>query len=121
MADELIVEYVDPCLGQSFRIDLNQGHDISIPLQPLANTEEIPQAFHLPTPTCHPVKIGSFVGDVNEGASVNVFTLVSNFHGSVTHTECVGHIIPEYITLADISLSSFMLPACLISVQLEVK
>ena len=59
-------------------------------------------AFHLPPPSIDPVRAGSFVGDTQQGGSVNCFVLTICPHGSGTHTESVGHIIDERVSVLDV-------------------
>ena len=56
-------------------------------------------AFHLPEPAIEPVRSGSFVGDTVEGGSVNCFTLRLTPHGNGTHTECLGHIVDDRLSV----------------------
>jgi arylformamidase len=42
---------------------------------------------------------GSWVGDVTKGGSVNFRDVNFNPHGNGTHTECVGHISNEFVTI----------------------
>jgi kynurenine formamidase len=68
-----------------------------------------------------PVVMGDWIGDVNQGGSVNFRTITFNPHGNGTHTECVGHISKEFYTINK-SLERFMFVAeiiTLLPVQLE--
>ncbi len=82
--------------GQLCAVDLAAPLDISIPLrQGAANVN----AFHLSAPRFEPVRAGSFVGSVADGGPCNCEDLLVNAHGNGTHTECVGHITAERITI----------------------
>ena len=72
-------------------------------------------AFHLPAPSITPVRAGSFVGDTQQGGSVNCFVLSFCPHGSGTHTECIGHIVNERISVID-GFDGHLMPATLITV-----
>jgi kynurenine formamidase len=68
-----------------------------------------------------PVVAGDWVGDVNKGGSVNFRNITFNPHGNGTHTECVGHISKENISINK-TLQRFMFIAELITIlpnQLE--
>lgn len=79
-------------------VNLNQGIDLSIPM---ANGDHNPNAFGIPHPVFEPIVVGSFVGSVKAGSSANCENLLINAHGNGTHTECVGHITLERITLSE--------------------
>lgn len=78
-----------------------QGHDISIPLR---FNEAQPTFFGAPPATAAAISAGSFVGDVRHGGSCNcsVHTLTPHCNG--THTECVGHITRERLSVRDLAL-----------------
>lgn len=78
--------------GTTYRADLGQPLDISLPLR---FNEAGVNAWYAPWPAAEPVVAGSFVGSVARGGSVNFFEVRLNPHGNGTHTECVGHISPE--------------------------
>jgi kynurenine formamidase len=88
------------------KVDLNSPIDISIPL-----------IFDGPQPNAFGVGIASAeeLGDTREESSVNFerYTLVPHCNG--THTECVGHITHERISVLDCLKDTFV-PAVLISV-----
>jgi len=87
--------------------DISDPIDISIPLR-----------FDGPQPNAFGVGIATAeeLGDTREDSSVNFerYTLVPHCNG--THTECVGHITHERISLLDCLKDVFM-PAVLISVD----
>jgi len=98
--------------NKNYRIDLSKPLDISIPLR--AGKKNV-NAFFIPEVRIEPVRIGSFVGAVNKGGSCNVNNIVFNPHGNGTHTESVGHISKELISLNQ-CLKQFFFTARLISV-----
>jgi arylformamidase len=70
---------------------LAEGIDLSIPV-----TEGPQVNAYWATPTdMEPVRMGSWVGEVRQGGSVNYRNIRFNPHGNGTHTECVGHITPQ--------------------------
>jgi kynurenine formamidase len=62
-----------------------------------------------------PVVNGDWIGDVNQGGSVNFRNITFNPHGNGTHTECVGHISKEFFTINK-ALDRFMFVAELITI-----
>lgn len=91
------------------------GHDISIPLR---FNEAQPTFFGAPPASAEAITAGSFVGDVRHGGSCNcsVHTLAPHCNG--THTECVGHVTQERLSVRDLALRHFS-AALLISVTPE--
>ena len=91
------------------RFNIKNRIDISIPL-----------LFDGPQPNAFGVGIASAeeLGDTREGSSVNFerYTLVPHCNG--THTECVGHITHERISVLD-CLNDVFVTAILISVSPE--
>jgi kynurenine formamidase len=78
--------------GKSYSTDLSKPIDISIPLRTGENNVN---AWHAAPVKIEPVRMGGWVGDVNQGGSVNFRNIQFNPHGNGTHTECVGHISKE--------------------------
>jgi arylformamidase len=89
--------------------------DISIPLK--FNGPQ-PNAYGVEDATSGPVKAGSLIGDTRQGGSVNFeeYRIVSHCNG--THTECVGHITDERISVRD-CLKDVIVRAVLVSVRPE--
>lgn len=98
--------------GNKYSANLAEPFDISLPL---FSGEHNPNAFHIAHPKFEPVKVGSFVGSVQEGGACNCENLFLNAHGNGTHTECVGHISKERITINQ-TLKQFFAIAQVISV-----
>jgi arylformamidase len=78
---------------------LDQSWDISIPVR---FTEPTVEAWGLPAPTQQAVEAGSFVGDVARGGSANCRELRVIPHTAGTHTECVGHIVSDPVTIRSV-------------------
>jgi arylformamidase len=89
-------------------VDLSKPLDISIPMHSGAGN---PNAFGIQNPEFKPFEAGGFIGSVARGGS-----LLINAHGNGTHTECVGHISVEKITING-SLKQFFTIAQVISVS----
>ncbi|QYO66251.1 cyclase family protein [Leptolyngbya sp. 7M] len=90
--------------------------DLSIPLR--FNGPQ-PNAFGVETACSEPVRAGEFIGDTRLGGSINFeqYTFIPHCNG--THTECVGHITHERISVRDI-LKDIFIPALLVSVEPEI-
>lgn len=94
-------------------VNLAAPIDISIPLRQGADNVN---AFFIDPPRFEPFCAGSFVGSVAQGGACNCENLTINAHGNGTHTECIGHITRERITINS-RLKQFVYVADLITVQ----
>ena len=101
--------------NKTYCINLNHPLDISIPL---SADEKNPTAWYVDAPVIEPVKGDGFVGDVNQGGSVNFRNIFFNPHGHGTHTECVGHISKENYSINQ-CLKTFFFKAKVVSIQPE--
>lgn len=101
--------------GKEYKVDFFQPIDISIPLSADANCVS---AWHVEPMKLDPVKSGDWIGDVNQGGSVNFRNITFNPHGNGTHTECAGHISKEFYTINK-NLKRFLFIAELITVLPE--
>ena len=83
--------------GREYRFDPS-AIDISIPLQ--FNGPQ-PNAYGVEPATSKPCVAGDLIGDTRRGGSCNFeqYTLIPHCNG--THTECVGHITHERISIRD--------------------
>lgn len=99
------------------RFDLTkfEAIDISIPLR--FNGQQ-PNAYGVARASAKPVRAGSLVGDTRQGGSVNFeqYTFIPHCNG--THTECVGHITDERISVRE-CLQDVIVPALLVTVEPE--
>ncbi len=82
-------------------IDLENPIDISIPVS-FGKKQLV--AFDGPPAKRHAYKAGSFVGDVRHGGSCNCEVYTFSPHLNGTHTECVGHITKERISVPNVGL-----------------
>ena len=105
------IQYKD----REFEIDLSKPFDISLSLR---GDDRNPIAWYLKAPKIEPVRDGNWIGKVSEGASTNFNNVYFNPHGHATHTECVGHITPEFHSINE-SLKTFFFHAKLISISPE--
>jgi arylformamidase len=99
----------------SFSVDVSRPIDISIPLR---SGEANPNAFGVQNPDFTPFRAGGFVGSVAEGGACNCENLFLNPHGNGTHTECVGHITNERVTINQ-CLKQFFAIASLVTITPE--
>lgn len=98
--------------GRRWRVGA-AGHDISIPL---AFDTAQPTFFGAPPAAAAVVTAGSFVGDVRRGGSCNCSSHTLTPHCNGTHTECIGHVTAERLSVRDHSADHFS-PALLVSVR----
>ena len=101
--------------GRDFVVDLEKPLDISIPLR---FSGRQPNAYGVERAHSIPCESGELVGDTRQGGSVNFeqYTLIPHCNG--THTECVGHITHERISVRE-CLRDVLVPAVLVSVEPE--
>ena len=101
--------------NQTFTADLSKPIDLSIPL---SNNELNPIAWYIEKPQIEPVRFGSWVGSVQNGATTNFNNITFNPHGHGTHTECLGHITRDFFSINQ-SLKTFFFTALLVSIEPE--
>lgn len=97
---------------REYKVDLSKPLDISLSLR---GDERNPVAWYLKAPRIEPVQEGDWVGKVSKGASTNFNNIYFNPHGHATHTECVGHITPEFYSINE-TLKKFFFLAKLVSI-----
>lgn len=101
--------------NRSYRIDAEKPLDISIPLQ---FDGAQPNAYGVEKAVSSACEAGAIVGDTRRGGSCNFERVKFIPHCNGTHTECVGHITHERISVHDCLRDAFV-PATLISVEPE--
>ena len=89
--------------------------DLSIPLR--FNGPQ-PNAYGVARASSEPVQAGSLVGDTRKGGSVNFEQYAFIPHCNGTHTECVGHITDERISVRE-CLQDVIVPTVLVTVEPE--
>jgi len=99
--------------GSEFEFDESSPIDISIPLN--FNGPQ-PNAYGVEPASAKACQSGDLVGDTRRGGSCNfeAYTIIPHCNG--THTECVGHITNERISVRDCLLDAFI-PSVLVSVK----
>lgn len=78
--------------NQIYQVDLSKPLDISISIRGDQNNVN---AWFIGPPRIEPHTEGNFIGNVEQGGSTNFNTIYFNPHAHGTHTECLGHIMPE--------------------------
>ena len=101
--------------NQTYKIDSEKPLDISIPLK--FNGAQ-PNAYGVEKAVSKPCEAGEIIGDTRGGGSCNFEQITFIPHCNGTHTECVGHITNERISVHDCLKDAFI-PAALISVEPE--
>ncbi len=100
--------------GARFTGNLNHGIDLSIPLSP-----DGPKAWYVDPMEISPVMNDQFTGSVALGGGVNFRNISFNPHGHGTHTETVGHIDREIVSINK-TLKQFFFKAELVTIQPEI-
>ena len=96
-----------------YHYDSSSFIDLSIPLN-FDRTQ--PNYFGVEKATAVPYKSGNLIGATKQGGGCNfdVLTLIPHCNG--THTECVGHIVNDNISVHSI-ITDVLIPVTLITVQ----
>ncbi|RMG24680.1 MAG: cyclase family protein [Bacteroidetes bacterium] len=101
--------------GQHYAVG-QQPIDLAIPLDFHGRQANL---YGAPAAKALTFKSNGFTGDVRQGGSCNVETYTLTPHCNGTHTECVGHLAAERLSVHH-SLQDSLLPACLISISPQV-
>ncbi len=99
--------------NQTYKIDTENPRDISIPLD--FNGEQ-PNAYGVEKATSKPCEAGSLIGDTRRGGSCNFEQIKLIPHCNGTHTESIGHITNERISIQQ-SLRDCFIPAVLVTIK----
>jgi kynurenine formamidase len=95
-----------------YDVDLDSGLSIAIPLDFHGPQ---PNAYGVPAASAAAFEGGGFIGDTRRGGSCNFETLTVNPHCNGTHTECIGHLTKERISIQRL-LPGALFPATVLSV-----
>ena len=98
--------------NKKYNVDFSKGIDIAIPLN--FNGSQ-PNTYGVDRASSKPYQDGQFIGDTRKGGPCNFETYSFTPHCNGTHTECIGHITDERITILS-SLNQEMIPSTLVSV-----
>jgi arylformamidase len=97
----------------SYNINTDEPIDISIPL--IFGSKQ-PNSYNADKASSKACETGDFIGDTRRGGSCNFEEVKLIPHCNGTHTECVGHISDERISVYD-TLKDVFIPATLITVK----
>lgn len=103
--------------GTSYRADLTQGIDLSIAVTAGPGQTN---AYYANPVRMEPYRSGEWVGSVQEGGPVNYIDICFNPHGHGTHTESVGHISADVVSINS-TLHRWIFVAQLITVAADGK
>jgi arylformamidase len=101
--------------SRKYAADMARGISIAIPMR---FDGPQPNFFGAPAATAEPVRSGDWQGDVRKGGSCNVYRYHLVPHCNGTHTECIGHMVEEAVSVAE-SLPAVPLPATLVTVTAQ--
>lgn len=79
--------------GGKLTVDFSRGRSLAISLDPAGRH---PRFFADEGVKARPLSRGDFVGDMKRGASCNAEVFEFSAHSHGTHTECIGHVLPEH-------------------------
>ncbi|HET7370733.1 MAG TPA: cyclase family protein [Gammaproteobacteria bacterium] len=99
--------------GRRYRADTATGCSLAIRLD-FGGAQ--PNFFDAPPAQKENFAAGDFVGDTSAGGSCNVDVYRLNPHCNGTHTECIGHVVDDDVTLADLNISA-IIPATLVTID----
>jgi kynurenine formamidase len=119
-ADRNAVSDASPLLslesgGQRWIASTAHSLDLSIPLD-FAGAQ--PSFFGAAPAAANALEGGSFIGDVRRGGSCNCSSYSLTPHCNGTHTECVGHVTGDRVSVRDVAIDHLN-PALLLTVTPE--
>jgi len=91
--------------NKTYKFDINKPIDLSIPI--IFNGQQ-PNSYNVPIAKAGAYQDGDFIGDVRQGGGCNFETYVLTPHCNGTHTECVGHITKERISINKVLNENFV-------------
>ena len=97
--------------GKRYTFDASKGVDISIPLQ--FNGDQ-PNSYNVAKAVSRAYEVDGFVGDTGRGGGCNFESISFIPHCNGTHTECVGHISDERISVHS-QLNDSLIPSTVIT------
>lgn len=101
--------------GQSYRVGAADPIPVAIPIDFHGDQ---PSHFGAPRASASALQSGDFTGDTRAGGSCNCETLSLTPHCNGTHTECVGHITGDRVSVDTLGLEP-LIGAALVSVDPE--
>jgi arylformamidase len=101
--------------GQPYSVDIENPIDVSIPLH--FNGDQ-PNTYSVPPAKAAAYEDPHFIGDTRRGGGCNFETYTITPHCNGTHTECVGHISLERISVHKTPFE-LLIPSTLITIEPE--
>jgi arylformamidase len=98
--------------SRKYASDLGRGVSLAIPLR---FDGPQPGFFGVTPARAKSTQSGDFVGDVSKGGSCNVQSYSFTPHCNGTHTECIGHMVSEKVSVAE-RLPPVPIPATVVSI-----
>ena len=98
--------------NKSYLINFSEFNDLSIPIN--FNGQQ-PNTYNVEIASSSPYKDDNFIGDTRKGGPCNFETYKITPHCNGTHTECIGHITKERISI-NLALKEVFIKSTLISV-----
>ena len=89
-----------------YAVDFSEKYDISIPL--IFNGEQ-PNTYGVEIASSKAYQDDQFIGDTRKGGPCNFETYTLTPHCNGTHTECIGHITENRVTILE-SLNKEIIP-----------
>ncbi len=99
--------------GEGIVFDTGNAIDLSIPLR---FDDVQPNHFDAPHAVGNALIAGDFIGDTRDGGSCNCEQYTLTPHCNGTHTECVGHVTDDRVSVRDV-LQDTLLPARLVTLD----
>jgi len=99
--------------NERYQVALDDAKSIAIPLD---FEGEQPNHFGAPAALSAPIKVGNFVGDTRAGSSCNCDAITLTPHCVGTHTESIGHILNDRLSVSD-CLHDSLIPCTLITIE----
>ena len=100
-------------VGQrSYAVDADPVADLSVPLD-FHGAQ--PNHFGAPAARAQALEVGRFVGDAARGGSCNCELVAFVPHCNGTHTECVGHVTADRVSIAQLARNA-LVPTLVLSV-----
>lgn len=99
--------------NKTYQVLYDQAISIAIPL---AFNGPQPNHFNGPIASSQVIEANGFIGDTRRGGSCNVEQLSLTPHCNGTHTESIGHILHERVSIAE-TIDDCLIPAVLISLS----
>lgn len=101
--------------GERYAVRVDRPLHLAIPLDFHGPQ---PGAFGLPRASARASAAGEFVGDTRQGGSCNCETVTLTPHGNGTHTEGIGHLTDQRVSV-HASLRDALVPATVVTVTPE--